>query len=103
MKQGLLAIVSSELTGAANKDDVTFYGIKVNTYDLKTESAEEWEVERRYSQFEKLHKKLGHMGWALPPMPPSRIFGARNFDTVEERKVAFAAILEALVKVTCIE
>eukprot|EP00658_Telonema_sp_P-2_P079015 TRINITY_DN754_c0_g1_i1.p1 TRINITY_DN754_c0_g1~~TRINITY_DN754_c0_g1_i1.p1 ORF type:complete len:619 (+),score=231.17 TRINITY_DN754_c0_g1_i1:173-2029(+) len=96
MKAGLLAVIGASVKGATTKDDVTFYVVEVSTYDLKTEQALTWEVERRYSQFEKLHKKLEHMGWNMPSMPPSKIFGARNFNTVEERKIAFAAILEAM-------
>merc|ERR1712054_291602 len=96
MKAGMIAVVGSSIKGATTEKDVTFYTCEVSIYDLQTEAANTWEVKRRYSQFEKLHKKLESLGWSLPPMPPSRIFGARNYDTVEERKAAFQTILEGL-------
>jgi hypothetical protein len=98
MKAGMIAVIGSTVKGAITLDDVQYYVVEVSTYDLNTEAALTWEVNRRYSQFEKLHKKLEHMGWSLPPMPPSRIFGARNFSTVEERKTAFGTILEGITR-----
>jgi len=98
MKAGMIAVIGSTIKGAITLDDVQYYVVEVSTYDLNTEAALTWEVNRRYSQFEKLHKKLEHMGWSLPAMPPSRIFGARSFSTVEERKTAFGSILEGMTR-----
>merc|ERR1712021_106842 len=69
MKAGMIAVIGSTIKGAITLDDVQYYVVEVSTYDLNTEAALTWEVNRRYSQFEKLHKKLKTLGWSLPSMP----------------------------------
>ena len=60
----------------------TFY--KIEIYD--NYSKERWELEKRYSEIDNLHKILTKLYPNIPPMPGKTLFKIKNRDQLENRK-----------------
>ena len=61
---------------------VTFYRIEV--YD--NFSKETWNLEKRYSEIDLLHKTISKLYPNIPPMPGKTLFKVKDRDQLEKRK-----------------
>ena len=61
---------------------VTFY--KLEIYD--NYSKEKWNLDKRYSEIDALHKTLSKLYPNIPPMPGKTLFKIKNRDQLENRK-----------------
>ena len=61
---------------------VTFY--KLEIYD--NYSKERWNLDKRYSEIDLLHKTLSKLYPNIPPMPGKTLFKIKNRDQLENRK-----------------
>ena len=73
---------------------VTFY--KLEIYD--NYSKERWELEKRYSEIDNLHKILTKLYPNIPPMPGKTLFKIKNRDQLENRKKQLEFFLRECAK-----
>ena len=73
---------------------VTFY--KLEIYD--NFSKEKWELDKRYSEIDLLHKTLSKLYPNIPPMPGKTLFKIKNRDALENRKKQLELFLRECTK-----
>ena len=73
---------------------VTFY--KLEIYD--NYSKERWELDKRYSEIDYLHKTLTKLYPNIPPMPGKTLFKIKNRDQLENRKKQLEFFLRECAK-----
>ena len=73
---------------------VTFY--KLEIYD--NYSKEKWQLEKRYSEIDLLHKTLSKLYPNIPPMPGKTLFKIKNKDDLENRKKKLEFFLKECAK-----
>ena len=73
---------------------VTFY--KLEIYD--NYSKERWELDKRYSEIDYLHKTLTKLYPNIPPMPSKTLFKIKNRDQLENRKKQLEFFLRECAK-----
>ena len=73
---------------------VTFY--KIEVYD--NYSKEKWELDKRYSEIDFLHKTLSKLYPNIPPMPGKTLFKIKNRDQLENRKKQLELFLKECTK-----
>ena len=69
---------------------VTFY--LINVYD--NFSKQKWTIEKRYSEFEKLHKNLSSIISSIPEIPGKTIFKIKSYDQLTKRKIQLDSFLK---------
>ena len=73
---------------------VTFY--KLEIYD--NYSKEKWNLDKRYSEIDALHKTLSKLYPNIPPMPGKTLFKIKNRDQLENRKKQLEFFLRECAK-----
>jgi WD40 repeat protein len=69
---------------------VTFYTI--NVYD--NFSKQKWVLEKRYSEFENLHKNLSKLLPSIPPIPGKSLFKITAYDALTKRRLQLDSFLK---------
>jgi hypothetical protein len=65
-----------------------------------TVATKQWEVEKRYSDFERLREELYTRHESLPKLPPKLLFGNANAIQLQKRQMALQTYLDAIVNDT---
>jgi hypothetical protein len=73
---------------------VTFYTVNVNDNFSK----QKWTVEKRYSEFEQLHKDLVKLLPNIPPIPGKSIFKITKYDQLSKRRIQLESFLRECCK-----
>jgi len=73
---------------------VTFY--KIEVYD--NFSKETWNLEKRYSEIDLLHKTINKLYPNIPPMPGKTLFKIKDRDQLEKRKKQLEVFLREMCK-----
>jgi len=82
-----------KLTKKAN-DGERFTAYRIDVQD----GTDSWTLEKRYSEFSKLHKQLAEFTKELPPFPPKVLIGKFEEKTVEERRQKLDTYVQGLLK-----
>lgn len=69
---------------------ITFY--LVNVYD--NFSRQKWVLEKRYSEFESLHRNLAALLPNIPPIPGKSIFKVSSYDALTKRRIQLEQFLK---------
>ena len=69
---------------------VTFYNI--NVYD--NFSKQKWVLEKRYSEFETLHKNISKLLPSIPPIPGKSLFKITAYDALTKRRLQLDSFLK---------
>ena len=77
-----------------NDKIVTFY--KIEVYDIS--SKENWEVDKRYSEIDSLHKTISKLHPDIPPMPGKTFFKLKDKEKIEKRKKQLEFFLNECAK-----
>ena len=93
-----LAIIGLTVDSFADKfvdsKSVTFYNCRVTSRI----SQKEWIIEKRYSEFKKLHDSLGKLFPRLPSIPGTTIFKVTSQDALKKRQKALQAFLQNCIQ-----
>ena len=73
---------------------VTFYKLEI----FDNYSKEKWQLEKRYSEIDYLHKTLSKLYPNIPPMPGKTLFKIKNKDALENRKKQLEFFLRECAK-----
>ena len=73
---------------------VTFYKLEI----FDNYSKEKWQLEKRYSEIDYLHKTLSKLYPNIPPMPGKTLFKIKNKDALENRKKQLEFFLKECAK-----
>jgi hypothetical protein len=76
----------------------TVEGKEVTLYVIKVEcDGQEWELKRRYNEFDDLKKDLAKNHGGLPEMPGKTLWKVNQEDFLERRKKGLESFLQKLV------
>ena len=87
----LVPSYSDKMVGSKS---VTFYCVEVTSRITKNS----WKIEKRYSEFKKLHDAMIKIFPRLPPIPGTTFFKVSSPEALKSRQVALEAFLRSCVQ-----